>query len=138
VPLTVSVSPAEADAVEQHAAMLAHAGLGVERSGPMTLRVRSAPAFLRTADLPDLVRRLSSDLLEHGATRSVEEAVNEMLGTMACHDAVRANRQLTVSEMNALLREMERTVRADQCNHGRPTWTYVSMSDLDRLFLRGR
>jgi DNA mismatch repair protein MutL len=138
VPLTVSVSPAEADAVEQHATVLAQAGLGLERSGPMSLRVRSAPAFLRTADLPDLVRRLSSDLLEHGATRSVEEAVNEVLGTMACHDAVRANRQLTVSEMNALLREMERTVRADQCNHGRPTWTYVSMSDLDRLFLRGR
>jgi DNA mismatch repair protein MutL len=138
VPLIVTVSPGEADVVEQHAAVLASAGLTLERSGPMGLRVRSAPVFLRVADLPDLVRRLCSDLLEHGATRGVDEAVNEVLGTIACHGAVRANRQLSVTEMNALLRDMERTVRADQCNHGRPTWTYVSMSDLDRLFLRGR
>jgi DNA mismatch repair protein MutL len=85
-----------------------------------------------------LVRRLAADLLATGATRAVEEAINEVLGTISCHGAVRANRNLSIPEMNALLREMERTVRSDQCNHGRPTWTFISMQDLDKLFLRGR
>jgi DNA mismatch repair protein MutL len=89
-------------------------------------------------DLEELVRRVGADLSADGATRGIEEALNEVLGTMACHGAVRAHRNLTVPEMNALLREMERTVRSDQCNHGRPTWTYVSLGDLDRMFLRGR
>ena len=88
--------------------------------------------------LNELLRRISADLSIDGTTRGVEEALNEVLGTMACHGAVRAHRNLAVPEMNALLREMERTVRSDQCNHGRPTWTYVSMTDLDRMFLRGR
>lgn len=137
-PLPVSVSQAEADVLEEHATMLAQAGLDVERSGPASVQVRSIPAFLKMADIDALVRRVGADLVANGASRGVEEALNEVLGTIACHGAVRAHRNLTVPEMNALLREMERTVRSDQCNHGRPTWTYVSMSDLDRMFLRGR
>lgn len=138
VPLSINVSSAEADALEEHAATLRRTGLDLERSGPSSVQVRSLPAVLRAADVGELVERIGADLVENDATRGVEEAMNEVLGTMACHGAVRAHRNLTVPEMNALLREMERTVRSDQCNHGRPTWTYVSMSDLDRMFLRGR
>jgi len=138
VPLSINVSPAEADALEEHAATLRRTGLDLERSGPSSVHVRSLPAVLRAADVEELVQRIGADLVENDATRGVEEAMNEVLGTMACHGAVRAHRNLSVPEMNALLREMERTVRSDQCNHGRPTWTYVSMSDLDRMFLRGR
>ena len=97
----------------------------------MAVPTANKKKFIEHANLGDSVFR------EHGATRGVEEAVNRALGTIACHGAVRANRMLSIPEMNALLREMERTVRSDQCNHGRPTWTYVSMTDLDRLFLRG-
>ena len=138
VPVSISVASAEADLFEEHAATLARAGLEVVRSGPTSVQVRSVPAFLAPLDLDELVRRIGADLSADGATRGIEEALNEVLGTMACHGAVRAHRNLTVPEMNALLREMERTVRSDQCNHGRPTWTYVSLGDLDRMFLRGR
>ena len=138
VPVSISVAPAEADLFEEHAATLARAGLEVVRSGPASVQVRAVPAFLAPMDLDELVRRVGADLSADGATRGIEEALNEVLGTMACHGAVRAHRNLTVPEMNALLREMERTVRSDQCNHGRPTWTYVSLGDLDRMFLRGR
>jgi DNA mismatch repair protein MutL len=138
VPVSIAVAPAEADLFEEHAATLALAGLEVVRSGPASVQVRAVPAFLAPMDLDELVRRIGADLSADGATRGIEEAMNEVLGTMACHGAVRAHRNLTVPEMNALLREMERTVRSDQCNHGRPTWTYVSLADLDRMFLRGR
>jgi len=138
VPISIAVTAAEADLFEEHAATLTRAGLEVVRSGPASVQVRSVPAFLAPQDLGELVRRIGADLAADGATRGIEEALNEVLGTMACHGAVRAHRNLTVPEMNALLREMERTVRSDQCNHGRPTWTYVSLSDLDRMFLRGR
>jgi len=138
VPVSISVAAAEADLFEEHAATLARAGLEVVRSGPASVQVRAVPAFLAPMDLDELVRRVGADLSADGATRGIEEALNEVLGTMACHGAVRAHRNLTVPEMNALLREMERTVRSDQCNHGRPTWTYVSLGDLDRMFLRGR
>ena len=138
VPLSLSVASAEADAFEEHAPTLQRAGLDIDRSGPATIAIRALPAFLSAAGADDLVRRIGADLVEHGTSRGVEEALNEVLGTIACHGAVRANRLLTIPEMNALLREMERTVRSDQCNHGRPTWTHLSMSDLDRLFLRGR
>jgi DNA mismatch repair protein MutL len=137
-PISLSVSPAEADALEEHAPMLLQAGLDLVRSGPANVHVRALPAFLSSRDIDALVRRIAADLVGNDATRGVEEAVNEVLGTMACHGAVRAHRNLSVPEMNALLREMERTARSDQCNHGRPTWTYVSMQDLDRMFLRGR
>jgi DNA mismatch repair protein MutL len=138
VPLSIAVAPAEADAFEEHGAALRRVGLDIERAGPSAVLVRELPAFLPARDVEELVRRVGADLVQHGVTRGVEEGLNEVLGTISCHGAVRANRILTIPEMNALLREMERTVRSDQCNHGRPTWTYVSMSDLDRLFLRGR
>jgi DNA mismatch repair protein MutL len=138
VPLSVSVGAGEADMLEEHAPTLACAGLELVRSGPTKMQVRAIPVFLAAIDLEDLVRRLGADLSAHGATRGIEEALNEVLGTIACHGAVRAHRNLTIPEMNALLREMERTVRSDQCNHGRPTWTYLSLADLDRMFLRGR
>ena len=118
--------------------MLQRAGLDIVRSGPASVQVRALPAMLASRDIDDLVRRIAADLVAVGASRGVDEAINEVLGTIACHSAVRANRNLSVPEMNALLREMERTVRSDQCNHGRPTWTYISMQDLDRMFLRGR
>ncbi len=138
VPLSMRVAAAEADAFEEHASALQRAGLEIERTGPAAVAVRAVPAFLTSAGIDELVRRIGADLVEHGTSRGVEEALNEVLGTIACHGAVRANRILSVPEMNALLREMERTVRSDQCVHGRPTWTFVSMSELDRLFLRGR
>lgn len=137
-PLALSVSPAEADVLEEHASMLHKAGLELVRSGPASVQVRALPAVLTSRDIDGLVRRIAADLVSVGVSRGVDEAVNEVLGTVACHGAVRANRNLSVPEMNALLREMERTVRSDQCNHGRPTWTYISMQDLDRMFLRGR
>ncbi|GFE84493.1 DNA mismatch repair protein MutL [Steroidobacter agaridevorans] len=138
VPLSVSVAASEADVLEEHAPALNRLGLDVMRSGPTSVQIRAVPAFLAQKDLDELLRRISADLSADGSTRGIEEAINEVLGTVACHGAVRAHRNLTVPEMNALLREMERTVRSDQCNHGRPTWTYVSLGDLDRMFLRGR
>jgi DNA mismatch repair protein MutL len=138
IPRIIPVSPAQADVLEEHASSLARLGLDVARSSPASVQVRALPAFLKPTDLEELLQRICADLSATGATRGVEDALNQVLGTMACHGAVRAHRQLTVPEMNALLREMERTVRSDQCNHGRPTWTYVSLAELDRLFLRGR
>jgi DNA mismatch repair protein MutL len=138
VPLLINTSSAAADALEEHAPALQRLGLDVERSGPAGVNVRAVPAFLSNTDVGELIGRIGADLVEHGVSHGVEDATNEVLGTMACHGAVRAHRNLTVPEMNALLREMERTVRSDQCNHGRPTWTYVSLQDMDRMFLRGR
>lgn len=138
VPIAMTLNVADADLAEEHADIFHRAGLSVERSGPAGVRIMAVPALLTQLDATELLRTLLTELREHGATRGVEEALNEVLGTIACHGAVRANRLLGIAEMNALLREMERTVRSDQCNHGRPTWTYVSMTDLDRLFLRGR
>jgi len=137
VPVALNVSVAEADEAESRAPLFDELGIELSRSGPTQLLVRSMPALLASADPAALVRDTLADLREQGsggATQSLERA----LGTMACHQAVRANRRLTVPEMNALLREMETTLRADQCVHGRPTWSFVGMDDLDRLFLRGR
>ncbi len=138
LPLTVQTSPREADLLDVHRALLERLGLVVDRLGPDLLAVREVPALLREADLERLVRDLISDLAVHGRSDRLSEDINGVLATMACHGAVRANRHLTLPEMNALLRDMERIERADQCNHGRPTWISVSHADLDRLFSRGR
>jgi DNA mismatch repair protein MutL len=138
VPVSVSVSENEANLVETSGETLQQIGLVVDRSGPTTLVVREMPGLLRDADAESLLRDVLSDLSEAGQSNRVEDTCHEYLATMACHNSVRANRSLTISEMNALLREMETTERADQCNHGRPTWTAISMTELDRLFLRGR
>ncbi len=142
VPVSVAVGEREADMVEEHASLFTRLGFGVERAGPETLLVREIPALLGAAAsaqaIPQLLRDVLADLREHGSSARMTQARDELLATMACHGSVRANRLLTVPEMNALLRDMEATERSGQCNHGRPTWTQLSMQDLDRLFLRGR
>jgi DNA mismatch repair protein MutL len=138
VPETLSVAENEAELVEQSHAMLENIGLVVDRNGPTSLVIREVPALLKEADAESLLRDVLADLSEAGQSNRVEDACHDYLATMACHTSVRANRILTIDEMNALLREMETTERADQCNHGRPTWTTIPMADLDRLFLRGR
>jgi DNA mismatch repair protein MutL len=138
IPLRVNVSTAEADLAEANADKFASIGLLVERGGPEMLTVREIPVLLRNANAEALLRDVLSDLGETGASDRVEDACFDLLATMACHGSVRANRNLSLDEMNALLRAMEATERSDQCNHGRPTWTQLSMQDLDRLFQRGR
>ncbi|WP_372980862.1 DNA mismatch repair endonuclease MutL [Marinobacter sediminum] len=138
VPLSMAVSQKEAALTETHGDDLRQLGLQIERIGPETLAVRQVPALLRGADSEQLVRDVLADLIEHGQSDRVEAVTHELLGTMACHGSVRANRQLTIPEMNSLLRDMEATERSGQCNHGRPTWTLVTLSELDKLFLRGR
>jgi DNA mismatch repair protein MutL len=138
VPEILRVSAAQAEAAEAHAQEFAALGFEVARLAPDQLALRAIPSLLAGRDPAGVVRDVLSDLLEQGHSRRVEESINHLLATMACHAAVRAQRTLSVREMNALLREMERTERADQCNHGRPTWVRLSLTDLDRLFLRGR
>jgi len=137
VPVPVAVSVAEADEAEAHSQLFDELGIELSRSAPTQVLVRSVPALLTSADPATLVRDMLADLREQGGG-GARQALERALGTMACHQAVRANRRLTVPEMNALLREMETTLRADQCVHGRPTWSFVSLDELDRLFLRGR
>ena len=136
-PLLVPVS-VEAEIVERDATLFESLGLVVDRRGPSTVVIRECPSLLRDADPEGLLRDVLADLGEAGRTSRVENACHDYLATMACHGSVRANRRLSIAEMNALLREMESTERADQCNHGRPTWMAVSLKDLDRLFLRGQ
>jgi DNA mismatch repair protein MutL len=138
VPVTIDVAPREADLAEEFAPDLEGLGFALVRRGPQQIAVQAIPLLLDGADAVPLVRDLLSDLADNKGAARVEAVVNELLATMACHAAVRANRRLTVAEMNALLREMERTERSEACNHGRPTWTQVSLADLDRLFLRGQ
>ncbi|MEG3592676.1 MAG: DNA mismatch repair endonuclease MutL [Pseudomonadota bacterium] len=138
IPVTVHVSQREAELVQEAQGLFQQFGLGVQCVGPETIRIEQVPAILRRASHEDLVRDVLSDLAEFGTSGRIVEARDNLLGTMACHGSVRANRQLTVSEMNALLRDIEHTERSGQCNHGRPTWTALSLNDLDRLFLRGR
>jgi DNA mismatch repair protein MutL len=138
MPEVLNVTPAQADAAEEHQQEFSALGFGVTRLGPDQLALRAIPTLLAGRDPAGIVRDVLSDLLESGHSRRVEESINHLLATMACHAAVRAQRSLSLPEMNALLREMEGTERADQCNHGRPTWVRLSMGELDRLFLRGR
>jgi DNA mismatch repair protein MutL len=138
VPLPVSLSASDAELADENAVLFEQVGLRIERFGQATIRIMEVPVLLQHYDAAQLLQQLLTELREHGASRLVDEALNEVLGTIACHGAVRANRILSLPEMNSLLREMEATVRSDQCNHGRPTWAHLSMADLDRLFMRGR
>ncbi len=138
VPSSLAVSEREADVAEREVETLVQLGFEVQRSGPQSLLLRSVPALLAHGDVEALLRDVLADLREHGTTRRIAETRDELLATMACHGAVRANRRLTIPEMNALLREMEATERSGQCNHGRPTWTRFSLAEMDKWFLRGR
>ncbi len=138
VPISLAVAEREAEVAEHEAATLQSLGFELTRSGPGSVAVRSVPALLAHGDVEGLVRDVLADLREHGASRRVAETRDELLSTMACHGAVRANRRLTIPEMNALLRDMEATERSGQCNHGRPTWAHFTLADIDRWFLRGR
>ena len=138
VPEQVAVAEREADTAEREAATLAELGFEVSRTGPQALLLRAVPALLANGDTVALLRDVLADLREHGESRRVAEQRDELLSTMACHGAVRANRRLTIHEMNALLREMEATERSGQCNHGRPTWARFDLAEIDRWFLRGR
>ena len=138
VAVTVDLSPAQADAIEDHAEELRSLGIAVTRRTRDTVVVESVPALLSGGDVAALLSGIADDLVAGDDSAGAETARNELLSTMACHGAIRANRKLALPEMNALLREMEITPRIDQCNHGRPTWTRITVAELDRLFLRGR
>ncbi|WP_085582896.1 MULTISPECIES: DNA mismatch repair endonuclease MutL [unclassified Pseudomonas] len=138
VPESLAVSQREADCAEEHAAWFQRLGFELQRLGPETLAIRQIPALLKQAEANRLVGDVLADLMEYGTSDRIQAHLNELLGTMACHGAVRANRRLALPEMNGLLRDMENTERSGQCNHGRPTWTQLGLDDLDKLFLRGR
>jgi len=138
VPVSLDVSEREADVCEQKQDWFRALGFETTRMGREQIVVRQVPALLAASDVAALVRDVLSDLLEHGSSQRIQDSVNELLSTMACHGSIRANRHLTINEMNALLREMEQTERSGQCNHGRPTWVQVSIEELNKLFLRGR
>jgi DNA mismatch repair protein MutL len=138
VPVALALSEREADLCEQHAAALAALGFDVRRTGPQAVSVRGVPALLADVDPRALLPDVLADLREHGASARIEQARNDLFAALACRTSVRANRRLTVPEMNALLRDMESTQRSGQCNHGRPTWVQLGKAELDRLFLRGR
>ena len=138
VPLMIALSEREAGLVEEHGERFGELGFEIVRSGLQGVTVRRVPTLLAGGDVSQLVRDVIADLAAHGSTRRIEEAGNELLSTMACHGSVRANRRLSLPEMDALLRDMEATERSGQCNHGRPTWVQLTLQELDRLFLRGR
>jgi DNA mismatch repair protein MutL len=138
IPATFAATPQEVASAEAHAATLHTLGLEVVPFSHKTLAVRAVPATLAQGDAVELARSVLNELAQHDASTVIQRARNELLATMACHGAVRANRRLTIDEMNALLRQMEQTERSDQCNHGRPTWRQVTIRELDALFLRGR
>lgn len=138
VPESLALSQREADCAEEHAAWFQRLGFELQRLGPESLAIRQIPALLKQAEANRLVQDVLADLMEYGTSDRIQAHLNELLGTMACHGAIRANRRLALPEMNGLLRDMENTERSGQCNHGRPTWTQMGLDDLDKLFLRGR
>ncbi len=138
IPATFAATPQEVATAEASADVLGTLGLEITPFSPRTLAVRAVPTSLAQGDAVELARSVLAELAQHDASSVIQRARNELLGTMACHGAVRANRQLSIEEMNALLRQMEATERSDQCNHGRPTWRQISVKELDSLFLRGR
>lgn len=137
VPLPIAISAAEAECAESQQEVLMQLGMEVERVATESIIVRQIPSILRDANIEQLVRDVLSDIKEYGSSDRIKSHQDELLSTMACHGSVRANRLLTIPEMNALLRDMEATERSGQCNHGRPTWVFMSLADLDKLFLRG-
>ena len=138
VPISIALSHTEVDYAEDNKTALLELGLELERVSDEALVVRKVPALLRGSDIEQLVRDVISDLIKFGTTDLINSKQDDLISTMACHGSVRANRQLTIQEMNALLRDMETTERSGQCNHGRPTWVFKSLAELDKLFLRGR
>jgi DNA mismatch repair protein MutL len=138
IPAAFPADPRDVEAVEQNRELIENLGFELAVLSPTSLAVRAVPSLLAQADVERLARDLLADIREFGASQAATARRNELLSTLACHGAVRANRRLSVPEMNALLREMEATERSGQCNHGRPTWFRLSLADLDRLFLRGR
>ncbi len=138
IPITVNLNNKEINCIDEHQEIFKQCGFDIAKLTPETIVVRQIPALLTDVDIAQLIHDLAADLLTYESTDRVKQQLQEMLGTMACHSAVRANRQLSITEMNALLRDMENTERSNQCNHGRPTWVAMSMADLDKLFLRGR
>ncbi len=138
VPLAINVSRKEADFAEEYADTFRQLGFEINRLEAEKIVIRGIPSLLRGADIETLVRDVLADLITHGSSDRIEMQINEILSTMACHNSVRANHKLTLPEMNALLRDMERTERSGQCNHGRPTWTQMSIAQLDKLFMRGQ
>jgi DNA mismatch repair protein MutL len=138
MPMTIAVSQGEAEAAMEHQAMFHELGIELDRIDEQSLAIRTVPVILNRDRAEGLVRDVLADLMAHGQSSRIKEAMNEVLATMACHGSIRANRQMTVPEMNALLRDMERTERSGQCNHGRPTWVQLSVDQLDKLFLRGQ
>lgn len=138
IPATFAATPQEIATAQSCAEVLSTLGLDITPFSAKTLAVRAVPTSLAQGDAVELARSVLAELAQHDASTVVQRARNELLGTMACHGAVRANRKLTLEEMNALLRQMEETERSDQCNHGRPTWRQLTVRELDALFLRGR
>ncbi len=138
IPITLKISEVETGIVAENREMLLELGFDISIMSPGSIAIRTVPVLLKQADIPTVIHNILRDLHEYGSSRIALEKRNELLATIACHNAVRANRTLTVPEMNALLRQMEITERADQCNHGRPTWTQLALSDLDALFMRGQ
>ena len=138
VPQSVTVSQREVQVAAEHAGLFQGLGLAVDVAGEETLVIRQIPVNLRDSNIEQLLRDVLADLIEFGSSERIEAHLDEILSTMACHGSVRANRRLTIPEMNALLRDMEETERSGQCNHGRPTWTQLGLDELDKLFMRGR
>lgn len=138
VPSSLAVSQKESDCAEEFTEIFQKLGFELNRLAPEKLAIRAVPSLLKESNVEQLVRDVLSDLLEYGSSERIQQAINDILSTMACHSSVRANHRLTIPEMNALLRDMERTERSGQCNHGRPTWTQMSVDQLDKLFMRGQ
>ncbi len=138
VPNSLAVSKKEADCAIEHSDVFTRLGFSIDRLAPEKLVIRAVPTLLKSSDTANLVRDVLADLIQHGSSERIQQAMNEILSTMACHSSVRANHKLSIPEMNALLRDMERTERSGQCNHGRPTWTQLTIDQLDKLFMRGQ